>query len=276
MIRFGLNVTGFSITDVIARSIDRVALGHSFGPRELGFYQNALNVYDNSMGVTVLHNVATASLSKLRDDLDALKRAWSNALSSLAFFAAPAFAVLAVVGQDFVVLLLGAKWKEAGTILCVLALRGPAQVVVTTHSWLHVAAGRPDRWRYWGMFNCGFTIIALLCGLRYGPIGVAASYGIVAYLVMIPAILYAGKPLGIRARDVLVTVGPQVVCALATSAFGIALRLMLFEHVSVPVRLVLLSFLCGAFYLAVIVLGFRMTKPLAVAASLVRRRGPGG
>lgn len=275
MIRFGLNVTGFSITDAISRSIDRVALGHSFGPRQLGFYQNALNVYDNSIGVTVLHNVATATLSKLRDDLDALRRAWSTALSSLAFFAAPAFAVLAVVGQDFVVLLLGAKWKEAGTILCVLALRGPAQVVASTYSWLHVAAGRPDRWRRWGMFNCGFTIIALLCGLRYGAIGVAVSYGVVAYLVMVPSILYAGKPLGIGARDVFATVGPQVICALATAAFGFALRLTLFENVSVPVRFGLLSLLCGAFYLAVIVLGFRMTKPLAVAASLVRRRTPG-
>jgi PST family polysaccharide transporter len=276
MIRFGLNVTGFIVADTISKSMDRVALGHNYGPRELGFYQNALNVYDNSIGVTTLHNVATASLSKLRDDLDALRRAWSTALSSLAFYAAPAFAVLAVVGQDLVVLLLGPKWKIAGTILSVLALRGPGQVVAITHSWLHVAAGRPDRWRRWGVLNCGFTIIALLCGLRYGAIGVAASYAVLVYIIMIPSILYAGQPLGIRTKDVLVTVGPQVVCALATAAFGFALRQTLFESVSVPLRLVLLSFICSAFYLAVIVLGFRMTKPLAVAASLLRRRAADG
>ena len=84
----------------LAKSMDRVALGHNFGPRELGFYQNALNVYENAINVSAnaLHNVATPTLSKLRDDLDALKRAWSTALSSLVFFAAPAFAVLAVVG----------------------------------------------------------------------------------------------------------------------------------------------------------------------------------
>jgi polysaccharide transporter, PST family len=278
MIRFGLNVTGFIVTDIISRSIDRVALGHNFGPRELGFYQNALNVYENAANVsaTSLHNVATATLSKLRDDVDALKRAWSTALSSLTFFAAPAFAVLAVVGQDLVVLLLGPKWKPAGTILCVLALRGPGQVVAITHSWLHMAAGRPDRWRHWGVFNCGFTIIALICGLRYGAIGVAASYAIVVYIVMVPAIVYAGKPLGIRARDVMVTVGPQVACALATAIFGLVLRQTLFTGKSVPLRLCLLCLLCSAFYLAVILLGFRMTKPLKLAASLVRRRGADG
>jgi polysaccharide transporter, PST family len=278
MLRFGLNVTGYIVADTVAKSMDRVALGHNFGPRELGFYQNALNVYENAINVSAnaLHNVATPTLSKLRDDLDALKRAWSTALSSLVFFAAPAFAVLAVVGQDLVVLLLGPKWETAGTILSVLALRGPAHVVANTLGWLHVAAGRPDRWRHWGVLNCGFTIIALLCGLRYGAIGVAASYAVLTYITTIPSIAYAGKPLGIRTRDVVATVGPQVICSLATAALGFALRETLFASASAPMRLVLLPLICGAFYLAVMVLGFRMTKPLAVAASLLRRRAASG
>jgi PST family polysaccharide transporter len=278
MIRFGLNVLGFIVADTISRSMDRVALGYSFGAKELGFYQNALNVYENAVNVSAapLHNVASATLSKLRDDLDALKRAWSTALSSLAFFAAPGFAVLAVVGQDLVVLLLGPKWKTAGTILSILALRGPAQVVAITLGWLHVAAGRPDRWRHWGVLNCCFTIIALFCGLKYGAIGVAASYAVLAYIIMVPALVYAGHPLGIRTKDVLAAVGPQVVCALVTAGFGIALREIFFEGFSAPARLLLLSFLCFAFYLAVIVLGFRITKPLALAASLIPRRPASG
>jgi polysaccharide transporter, PST family len=274
MIRFGLNVTGFGVADAITRAMDRVALGYTYGPRELGFYQNALNVYENAVGVSAapLHNVASATLTKLRDNMDALRGAWSTALSSLAYFAAPAFAVLAVVGQDLVVLLLGPKWKMAGIILSILALRGPGQVVANTHGWLHVAAARPDRWRNWGVLNCVFTIVALLCGLKYGAIGVAASYAILIYIIFIPALLYAGYPLGIRTKDVLRTVGPQIVCALATAAFGFVLRETLFENVPALVRLLALCILCSGFYLAVIVLGFRMTRPLSVAASLLRRR----
>jgi polysaccharide transporter, PST family len=276
MIRFGLNVTGFTIADTISRAMDRVALGHNFGARELGFYQNAMNVYENAVNISSspLHNVASATLSKLRDDEDALRGAWSTALSSLTFFVAPAFAVLAVVGQDLVVLLLGPKWKAAGVILSVLALRGPGQVVVNSIGWLHIAASRPERWRHWGMFNIGFTLIALLCGLRYGAIGVAASYAILVYIIFVPAILYAGQPLGIRTKDVLATVGPQVICALATAGFGFALRATLFESVPALARLAMLCVLCAAFYLAVMVLGFRITKPLALAASLLHRRSP--
>jgi hypothetical protein len=72
----------------------------------------------------------------------------------------------------------------------------------------------------------------------------------------------------------LLAVGPQICGALATAGFGFVLRETLFARVSVPARLLLLSLLCSAFYLVVMVLGFRMTKPLAVAASLVRRREP--
>jgi PST family polysaccharide transporter len=277
MLRFGLNVTGFIVADTISRSMDRVALGHTYGPKVLGFYQNAFNVYDNAMNVSAssLHNVATATLSKLRDDMEVLRQAYATALSALSFFAAPAFAILAVVGQDLVVLLLGPKWTTAGTILSVLALRGPAQVVASSIGWLHVTAGRPDRWRHWGMFVCVLTFIALMCGLRYGAIGVATSYAILAYLVVIPAVLYAGHPLGIRIKDVLVAAGPQVVCALATAGFGFILRQTLFADVSMLARLIALCLLCGAFYLALIVLGFRVTKPIFIAASLLRRRASG-
>ncbi len=133
LLKFGLNVTGFTMTDFVARSMDRVALGYTTGPRELGYYQNAFVIYDNPLALFApLHNVAVATLSKLRADRAALKRAWSIALSSVTFFAAPAFAVLAVTGQDLVFLLLGSKWAQAGVILSILALRGPAHVVERT------------------------------------------------------------------------------------------------------------------------------------------------
>jgi PST family polysaccharide transporter len=273
LLKFGLNVTGFTMTDYVAKSADRIALGYTTGPRELGYYQNAFVIYDNPLAlVSPLHNVAVATLSKLRTDPAALKSAWSVALSSLTFFAAPAFAILAVTGQDLVVLLLGSKWAEAGAILSILALRGPAHVVERSLGWLHVAAGRPDRWRHWGLLNCAVLLVALFCGLPFGAIGVAAAYSASMYLVFVPAIAYAGMPLGIGVVDVLKTVGPQVTMALCTAALGFLLSHTVFADTLPLVRLLVLSVLCGAFYLATMVLGFRMTKPLTVAVSLIRRR----
>jgi polysaccharide transporter, PST family len=274
MLGFGLNITGFAISDYVSRSVDRVALGYTAGPRVVGFYQNAFLAYDNALVVCSdsLHNVATVTLSKLRGDVPALKRAWSTALSSLVYFVAPAFATLAVTGQDLIVLLLGSKWEASGAILSVLALRGVPHAVERTLGWLHVSAGRPDRWRRWGNFNCVATIVALLCGLPFGALGVAAAYTASMYLLFIPAIVYAGKPLGIGAFDAWKTVGPQVIAALGAAGVGFLVRHTVLQETAPLLRLVVLGILCCTVYLATMTLGFRMTKPLAVAASLVRTR----
>lgn len=271
LLRFGLNITGFTITDGIGKAADRVALGYTSGSRDLGYYQNAFLVYDNGINVcSPLHNVATATLSKLRGDLAVLKRAWSNALSSLAYFACPAFAILAVVGQDLVVLLFGSKWLAAGAILSVLALRGPAHIVERTLGWLHVTAGRPERWRHWGILNCVGMLVALFCGLPFGALGVAAAYTVFTYVLFVPAIAYAGKPLGIGVADVLRTVGPQVAAAVGTAGLGFFVSYTVLQEISPLARLFLLAVLCTAAYLAAMTFVFRVTKPLNIALSLVR------
>src|SRR5205814_2526597 len=131
-----------------------------------------------SMVTVPLHAVATVGLTKLRDNLEQLRKSWATALASLAFFAVPAFGILAVTVPDVVVLLLGNKWVSAGPLLSIFALRGIAQVVERTLGWLHVAAGRADRWMRWGVVSSLTQVVALVCGLPFGLKGVAVAYAV--------------------------------------------------------------------------------------------------
>jgi len=115
----------------------------------------------------------------------------------------------------------------------------------------------------------------LLCGLPFGALGLATAYAASTYLLFVPAIAYAGKPLGIGVADVLRTVGPQVITALGVAAMGFLVGHTVLQDTPPLARLLTLSLLCVTVYLATMTLGFRMTKPLAVAASLVRRRTSG-
>jgi polysaccharide transporter, PST family len=270
-VRFGMHITGFTITDYVAKAADRVGLGYTVGARELGYYQSASTVYENALTVVTLplHSVAVATLSKLRDNLDELRRAWSTALSALAFFAMPAFVVLAVIGSDLIVLLLGQKWATAGTILTIFALRGPAQVVERTLGWLHIAAGRADRWMRWGVFSCVIQVVAILCGLPYGPIGVATSYTLCMYLLFVPAIVYAGQPLQIGFTHLMRAIGPQLVGSLCAALVGFAIRSNYLSDVSPLQRMSLLSIACIMGYGMITVGIFRMTKPIEVAGRLL-------
>jgi PST family polysaccharide transporter len=278
MLKFGVHITGFTVTDYAGRSMDQLALGKVTTATQLGFYRQGLYVYDNAIGLLSisLHSVAVASLSKLRDDLDKLRRSWATALSAVAFFAMPIFSVMAVTSQDIIVILLGAKWEPAGALVEIMALRGIPHVVERTLGWLHVSAGRADRWMRWGIVGSVAHLVALFCGLPFGPKGVVIAYVILMYLLFIPALAYAGKPLGIRARDVVRTVGPQFAGALIALAAGLLLqRSLAGEQVPRLVRIFCLTSLCLAVYYIVVVLLFKVRKPLEVAQTLCRDMLPG-
>jgi PST family polysaccharide transporter len=276
MLRFGLGVTGFTMTDHLARSTDRVVLGYFYGAAPLGYFQNAFLLYDNVLGLLTqpLHNVAVSSLSKLKNEVEELKRSWRMALSSLTFLSCLGFAGLAVTAQDVVVVLLGQKWEPAGPLLSIFAVRGIAHVVERTLGWLHVAAGRSDRWMRWGLFSALFQLAALLTGVPFGLAGVAVAHTIATFCLFLPALVYAGRPFGIDSRHVISTVGPQMVAGLATVAIGIAVQwLFLWDYTHVT-RIALSIPVCMAVYFAVAVGMFRVTDPIRLGISLIHDFAP--
>jgi PST family polysaccharide transporter len=272
LVRFGLGVTGFTVTDNVARSADRLAIGYFYGAGSLGYYQNAFLLYSNVLNILTepLHNVAVSGLSKLRNDLDELRRSWAAALSAVSFVSGVAFAGLAVTGQDFVVLLLGENWAPAGPLLCLFAARGIAHTSERTLGWLHVVAGRSDRWTRWGVFSAVCQLAALAAGLPFGPIGVASAYAIVMYALFVPALAYSGRPLGVGTKDVLAAAGPQTVAALCTVAVGLLVQHAFMAEFTHLARFMLLALICVATYLVVAVGVLRVTGPIRLALSLLR------
>lgn len=271
-VRFGLGVVGFSVTDSFAQSADRLALGYFYGVGVVGYFQNAYLFYTNLMLLLAgpLHNIAVSSLSKLRNNLDDFKRSYTAALSALSFISALAFALLAVTGPDLVVILLGQKWAPAGPVLSLLAVRGIAQTVERTLGWLHVPLGRSDRWMRWGFFSAVCQVVAVFAGLPFGLIGVAAAGAIAIYILFVPALVYAGRPAGIGAKDVLAASGPQTAAGLITIAFGLVARELFLADFSELARFFISSLVCLSTYLVVAVALFRVTGPLKLALSILR------
>jgi PST family polysaccharide transporter len=271
LVGFGLGVTGFTLTDYLAKSADRIAIGYFQGVGPLGYFQNAFTIYSNVISILAdpTHNIAATSLSKLRGDIAALKRAWERALSTLSFFSVPAFAILAVIGQDFVVLLLGQKWAPAGSLLCIFAVRGIAQSIERTMGWLHVAAGRADRWMRWGVYSALVQLLALAVGLPFGVTGVAVAYTVVMFVLFVPALVYSGRPVGIYGGDVLRAVGPQTIAGLVAVAAGFFVQFELIAGFSPLLRILVSGTACLLSYLAVVVGLFRITAPLQLALSVL-------
>jgi PST family polysaccharide transporter len=270
MVRFGLNVTGFTMTDFVGKSSDRIAIGYRIGAAGLGYYQNALFVYENLIDIALgpLHGVAVSGLSKLRSDPDGLRRSWAKALSTLAFYSMPAFGLLAVLSRDLILILLGAKWAQSGLLLSVLALRGIPHLVEKTAGWLHVVAGRTDRWMRWGVFVAGVQLVALAVGLQYGPAGVVTAYVVTMFALFAPAITYAGRPLELGATDMLRAVWRPMLGSLLSTGIGVGVRGAVFANVAPLPRTVLLALVYLMSYLIIVVGVLGLHAPINTMFSL--------
>ena len=51
LVGFGLGVTGFTMTDYLAKSADRIAIGYFQGAGPLGYFQNAFTIYSNVLSI---------------------------------------------------------------------------------------------------------------------------------------------------------------------------------------------------------------------------------
>jgi O-antigen/teichoic acid export membrane protein len=272
MVRFGLHVVGFSVTYTVAKSVDRIALGLFYPPAQVGYYQNAITLYESSIfqALAQVHTVGSAALSKLQSNVAALRQKYAAALSALAFFIMPMAAILSVTAEDVTVILLGEKWRATGSLLRIIALRGIPQVIESSQGWLHLSIGRADRWRNWGLVSLAVQIVAVLAGLSFGTTGVAVACVIASMLIAIPSISYAGRPIGVGSALVLRAVGPQMIGAISAAVGGTWLQMAFLAHCSSLVRIVLSASVCACIYLAMVVGLFRLTEPMKVAGSVLQ------
>jgi O-antigen/teichoic acid export membrane protein len=272
MVRFGLHVVGFTVAYTLSRAVDRIALGLLYRADQVGYYQNAMNLYDNSIyaALNQTHAVGSSALSKLQSNPVALRQKYEAALSILAFFLMPAAAILSVTAEDLTVVLLGQKWQSAGALLSIIALRGISHVVEGSQGWLHLSLGRADRWQTWGIVSLAAQVVAVLAGLPFGPVGVAWGVVIGYSLIALPSVIYAGRPIDIGAELVMRAVGPQTVGAIAIAAAGWWLQATLLGAYPALARMILSGCFCGCLYLAIVVGVFRVAEPLRIAGTIIQ------
>jgi PST family polysaccharide transporter len=220
LVRFALNTYGNFTVSYFARNLDKILLGWKHGAQSLGSYNNAYNLFVmpvNQLSYP-LTNVAIATLSRLREDEERYRRYYLNAVSVLSLIGMAASVVLTVSGRDIVLFLLGSKWEEAGQILTVFAPGVGLMIVYATNNWLHLSLGRAERMLRWGIFSFVFTALALLAGLPFGAMGVAAAYTLSFHVLVIPGLWYAGKPIQIGVLSVLGVIWRYYLAAAASAA----------------------------------------------------------
>lgn len=271
----------FSI-NYFARNADNVLVGWRFGAVSLGFYKKAYDLFSLSAAQLVASTsvVAVAALSRVRNDEAQYRRYLLGAIAVMAFLGMGIAGDLTLTGKDVIRVLLGPRWGEAGVIFTYFAPGIGMMLVYGTHGWIHLSIGRADRWFRWGIVEWTVTILLFLIALPWGPQGIALAWCVSFWILTLPGMWYAGRPIGLGVGPVIDMVWRYIVASLAA---GLLSNLILSRFTgflaaadtwAAMERIVVVSIAFVSFYLAAIVALFRGFSPLRTILGLLREMKP--
>jgi len=278
MVKFWARVYGRFGINYGARNTDNVLVGWRFNANTLGFYKRAYDLFavTGSVLVSSLANVAVSALSRLSKNSEQYKRALLSALEMTAFVGMGVGVILTLAGKDLIRVLLGPQWNETGRIFAYFGPGVGVMLLYGTHSWLHLSSGRPDRWLRWAMLEFAVTVSFFGLALPWGPVGIAVAWSASFWILTIPALSYAGKPIGLGVGTMLTVIWKYVVASLLAggATFAVVRALIGFASLSTAwetlLRIIIVSLLFLALYLVAVVQLHGGLEPLTRLTGVVR------
>lgn len=276
--RFAMYTYARYTVNYFARNADNLLIGWQFGAISLGFYKKAYDLFSLS-GAQITNStsvVAVAALSRVREDRNRYIRNLTAAVAAMALLGMGISGDLTLVGKDVIRLLLGPQWKTAGQIFTYFAPGIGVMFLYLVHGWIHLSIGRADRWFRWGIVEWTVTILLFLGALHWGPQGIAVAWCISFWMLTIPAMWYAGRPIGLSAGPLLHTVWRYMVAALLAYVASI-LILSRWPALAAAIgaqgaalRIAIVSLVFGSLYLGAVIVLHGGLAPLERVLGLMR------
>jgi len=281
MVRFAIHVYGRFSLNYFARNTDNLLVGWRFSAQALGFYKKAYDLFALSFVMQSLTPVAVSALSRLSKQPEQYRRYLMSALSIAGFLGMGLGAAFTLIGHDTILLLLGPEWAPSGRIFSLFGPGIGAMFLNGIHGWIHLSLGRGDRWLRWGIIEFIITAALFLLLLPWGPAGIAAAWSISLWILTIPSLWYAGRPMQIGFGSMVSSlwkyVPASLIAAFITAAIARSLPAAL-RSASDPVgtlfRMVTVFGIFSGLYLGGVIVMHRGCAPIYQLVALLREMVP--
>jgi O-antigen/teichoic acid export membrane protein len=247
---FGLRLFGLRIMNYANLNADNTLVGRFAGASALGTYSLAYNVMFTPM-LRVANPISTVvypALARMQDDLPRMRKAWLRSKRLSASLLAPAFLFILVTAPDLVRVLFGEKWHAAVPVIQLLAVAGVAHSLVTLNWTVLQGTGQIAVAFRLGLLVSILTVGAFAVGVRWGAVGVAASYAAVKWPLVLIDTYVTTRTVRFSFREAVLAGGsilPHAIVA-AAGAWGVRLALV---DAGAPPALRLMAVIAAAYLL---------------------------
>lgn len=179
---------------------DNLLIGRYIGTSALGVYAVAYNVMmlPTTRITNRMRDVFYAAFARLQNEPRRLGEAWLRVNGITGALLVPAFLGLLAVAPDLVPVVLGRRWHAAIPVVQLLSVAGVAQSLQAYNGILYQALGRPGRFLRFMCFSTTVTFTSFVIGLHWGIVGVAGSFAVARWTVLVVNTLGVSRVTGLN------------------------------------------------------------------------------
>lgn len=204
LVAFGARLTGATLLTKLAAIFDSLLVGKVYGAVGIGYYSRASALLTQPLNqlITPFNNVLVPALSRLQDDDEQYRMMFNRVYGAIAMISFAIAGLLLGLSEPLVLIALGSKWEPVVPIFAAFSLSALFIPTSFAVAWLMTTQGRGRDMLRVGWAWSVSSVIAVICGISFGIVGVAIAVSVFGLFVRTPLQYYfAGREGPVSTRD---------------------------------------------------------------------------
>lgn len=217
MLAFSSKLILTNIFNIVNSNIFSVLLGKLYKPHDVGNYTqaNKWNNIGHSFVSNMLSGIAQPVFAKTTDDLGRQRQIFRKLLRFTAFVSFPAMFGLALVSEEFIVILLTEKWVESARLMQILCVAGAFIPISNLFSNLIISRGKSTIYMWCSLALCVIQLLAALLSAPFGIVRMLQVYVVINIGWLLVWHYFARREINIRIREVVADISPYLLLTIA-------------------------------------------------------------
>jgi len=209
-ITFSWHLIAMRVTWYLYSNADRFIAGKMLGQAALGAYTFACTLSNVAVEkiAGLVNRVTPAVFSAVQTEHAVLRRYLLTITEGIALITFPVTAGLALVADEFVLLVLGRQWTSVVAPLQLLSLYAAYNSVMTVLSPTLLATGKSRLAMLNGFWSAALLLPAFYIGSRWGIVGIAAAWLVAYPFTTVPIYCHVFRSIGMPISRYLRTLWP--------------------------------------------------------------------